>query len=50
MHPRADDADILTVNGKVYRLDGIDAPEIDQSLIAQAPHAVAQGRCRMTAA
>jgi endonuclease YncB( thermonuclease family) len=28
---RADDADTLTVSGTPYRLDGIDAPEIDQN-------------------
>jgi endonuclease YncB( thermonuclease family) len=30
---RAGDADTLTVDGTVYRLDGIDAPEIDQNCI-----------------
>jgi endonuclease YncB( thermonuclease family) len=30
---QAGDADTLTVGGKVYRLDGIDAPEIDQNCI-----------------
>jgi endonuclease YncB( thermonuclease family) len=29
------DADILTVGGKVYRLDGIDAPERDQTCIGE---------------
>jgi hypothetical protein len=30
---RADDADLLTVDGTVYRLDGVDAPELDQYCI-----------------
>ena len=30
---RADDADTFTVDGTVYRLDGVDAPEIDQYCI-----------------
>jgi endonuclease YncB( thermonuclease family) len=33
---RADDADTLTINGITYRLDGIDAPELDQSCIDEA--------------
>ena len=30
---RADDADTLTIGGIVYRLDGIDAPELDQNCL-----------------
>ena len=30
---RAEDADTLKVDGKTYRLDGIDAPEIDQNCL-----------------
>jgi endonuclease YncB( thermonuclease family) len=33
---RADDADTLTVDGTVYRLAGIDAPELDQYCIDDA--------------
>src|SRR5262245_28569771 len=33
---RADDADTLTVDGIAYRLDGVDAPEIDQYCIDHA--------------
>ena len=33
---RADDADTLTVDGTVYRLDGVDAPEFDQYCIDHA--------------
>jgi endonuclease YncB( thermonuclease family) len=32
---QADDADTLTVGGKVYRLDGIDAPVRDQTCIGE---------------
>lgn len=32
---QAGDADTLTVGGKVYRLDGIDAPERDQTCIGE---------------
>ena len=30
---RADDADMLTIDGIRYRLDGIDAPEFDQNCL-----------------
>ena len=33
---RADDANTLTVDGTVYRLDGVDAPELDQYCIDYA--------------
>jgi endonuclease YncB( thermonuclease family) len=41
---RADDAGTLTVDGKAYRLDGIDAPEIDQTCLDEEGEAYPCGQ------
>ena len=43
----ADDVNTLVVDGKRYRLDGIDAPESDQSCLDRAGRPYACGQARL---